>query len=111
MLILTAGEARGWRSDGQYGAPNTLGRAPGLRLATAHSLAEIGAAARARAAAILLSPVFPTRSHPGAAVLGPLRFLMLARRSPLPIIALGGMTKARARRLPVWGWAAIDGLS
>ena len=111
VLILTAGEARGWRSDGQYGAPNTLGRAPGLRLATAHSLAEIGAAARARAAAILLSPVFPTRSHPSAAVLGPLRFLMLARRSPLPIIALGGMTKARARRLPVWGWAAIDGLS
>jgi thiamine-phosphate pyrophosphorylase len=111
VLILTAGEARGWRADGRYGAPRDLGRAPGLRLATAHSLAEIGAAFRAQASAILLSPVYPTRSHPGAPVLGPVRFLLLARRSPLPVIALGGMTKRRAARLPVWGWAAIDGLA
>lgn len=82
-----------------------------MRLATAHSLAEIGAAVRAGAHAILLSPVFPTRSHPGAAVLGAVRFLLLARRSPLPVIALGGMTAARAARLPVHGWAAIDGLA
>lgn len=111
VLVITAGEARGWRADGYYGAPQSLGCAQGLRLATAHSLAEIGAAVRAQASAILLSPVFPTRSHPGAPVLGPLRFLHLARRSPLPIIALGGMTKRRAARLPVWGWAAIDGLA
>lgn len=111
VLILTAGEARGWRADGHYGAPGTLGRTPGLRLATAHSLAEIGAAVRARASAILLSPVYPTRSHPGAPVLGPVRFLFLARRSPLPVIALGGMTKRRAAHLPIWGWAAIDGLA
>lgn len=111
VLIITAGEVRGWRSDGHYGAPRSLGRATGLRLATAHSLAEIGAAVRARASAVLLSPVFPTRSHPGAPVLGPQRFLHLARRSPLPVIALGGMTKRRAAQLPVWGWAAIDGLA
>lgn len=112
VLIITAGEARGWRADGRYGAPQSLGRpASGLRLATAHSLAEIGAAGRARASAILLSPVFPTRSHPGAPVLGPVRFLLLARRAPLPVIALGGMTKHRAARLPVRGWAAIDGLA
>ncbi len=110
ILIVTAGEARGWRADGHYGAPQSLGRTTGLRLATAHSLAEIGAAMRARADAILLSPVFPTRSHPGAPVLGAIRFLHLARRSPLPVIALGGMTRRRAMRLPVWGWAAIDGL-
>lgn len=119
VLIITAGEAPGWRSDGHYGAPQSLGRAAGLRhgarhglrLATAHSLAEIGNAVRARASAILLSPVFPTRSHPGAPVLGPVRFLLLARRSPLPVIALGGMTRQRAARLPVFGWAAIDGLA
>lgn len=111
VLIVTAGEARGWRAGGHYGAPQTLGRTQGHRLATAHSLAEIGAAVRARATAILLSPVFPTRSHPGAPVLGPVRFLLMARRSPLPVIALGGMTKRRAARLPVWGWAAIDGLA
>ncbi|WP_421850732.1 thiamine phosphate synthase [Novosphingobium sp.] len=111
VLILTAGEARGWFADGRYGAPRDLGRATGLRLATAHSLAEIGAAVRARASAILLSPVYPTRSHPGACALGPVRFMALARRSPLPVIALGGMTKRRAARLAVWGWAAIDGLA
>ncbi len=111
VLVITAGEARGWRADGHYGAPQELRRPAGLHLATVHSLAEIGAAVRARASAILLSPVHPTRSHPGAPVLGPLRFLMLAQRSPLPVIALGGMTKRRAARLPVWGWAAIDGLA
>jgi len=111
VLVITAGGARGWRADGRYGDPRALVRAKGLRLATAHSLAEIGAAVRARASAVLLSPVFPTRSHPGAPVLGPLRFLLLARRCPLPVIALGGMTKARAARLPVAGWAAIDGLA
>lgn len=111
VLVITAGEAHGWRADGHYGAPQELVRTAGLRLATAHSLAEIGAAVRARATAVLLSPVYPTRSHPGAPVLGAVRFLMLAQRSPLPVIALGGMTKRRAARLPVWGWAAIDGLA
>ena len=111
FLVITAGSWRGGRADGQYGAAAALGRTPGLRLATAHSLAEIGAAVRARASAVLLSPVFPTRTHPGAPVLGPVRFLFLAQRSPLPVIALGGMTPARAARLPVWGWAAIDGLA
>jgi thiamine-phosphate pyrophosphorylase len=108
-LILARGE-RGWRADGTYGAPETL-RHKGLRLATAHSLREIGAAVRARADAVLLSPVFATRTHPGGKVLGSVRFLALARRSPLPVYALGGMNRARAARLPVHGWAAIDGLS
>ena len=60
---------------------------------------QIATAARARADAVLLSPVFATRSHPGGRALGPLRFLMLARQSPLPVIALGGMTRQRAARL------------
>lgn len=99
-----------------YGAPAMLRRGRGLRLATAHSLREIGRAVRAQADAVLLSPVFATRSHPGGPVLGPVRFLLLARQSPLPVIALGGMTAWRARGLPVrgrpvHGWAAIDGLS
>jgi thiamine-phosphate pyrophosphorylase len=111
IRVITAGNACGWRADGHYGAPQALGRSAGLRLATAHSLAEIGAAVRARASAVLLSPVFPTRSHPGAPVLGPVRFLLLARRCPLPVIALGGMTKRRAARLGGCGWAAIDGLA
>jgi thiamine-phosphate pyrophosphorylase len=74
-------------------------------------LREIGLARRLGADAALLSPVFPTRSHPGGAVLGPVRFRLLARQARLPVIALGGMTGAKARALGWRSWAAIDGLS
>ena len=89
-----------------YGPP-----APHRRLATAHDLREIGMANRCGANAVLISPVFPTRTHPGAATLGRIRLLLLARRARMPVIALGGMTARRVRGLPVHGWAAIDGLS
>ena len=82
-----------------------------LRLATAHSLREIGDANRLGADAVLLSPVFPTRSHPGARTLGPLRFRLLAAHAAMPVIALGGMDQALAGRLDWRRWAAIDGLS
>lgn len=112
VLAGTAREARAWGADGAYGPPAVLAPGPAaLRLCTAHSLRELAAAARARADAVLLSPVFPTRSHPGGRTLGPVRFLLLARHSPIPVIALGGMTAATARRLPGFGWAAIDGLA
>ena len=89
-----------------YGPP-----APHRHLATAHSLYEIGRANRFGAEAVLLSPVHPTRSHPGAKALGRIKFLMLTHRARMPVIALGGMTAARFRGLKVHGWAAIDGLS
>lgn len=107
-----AREARRHGADACYGPAAMLARGPALpRLVTSHSLAEIGAAARARASAILLSPVLPTRSHPGSATLGPLRFRLLAARSPVPVIALGGMDRRRARMFAGFGWAAIDGLA
>lgn len=92
--------ARRWGADGSYGAH------PGATLATAHSLRELGRAHRAEA--VLLSPVFPTRSHPGSKALGPLRFRLLAHRSPVPVIALGGMNAGHARRLKWPRWAGID---
>lgn len=104
MAVVLAGDAamaRRWGADGAYGA--------GQALATAHSLRELG---RAKGAAgVLLSPVFPTRSHPGGRVLGAVRFRLIAARSPVPVIALGGMNRARARALKWPRWAAIDGLS
>lgn len=104
--------ARGivWVDAGAGYGPAAGLRSSGLRLATAHSLRDIGRI-RNRADAVLLSPVFATRSHPGGKALGPVRFLLMARQSPQPVLALGGMTRARAARLPVHGWAAIDGLS
>ncbi len=114
-LAVLAGSARQARRAGAmaaYGAPTQLARGPALvRLVTAHSLAEIAAAGRARADAILLSPVFPTHSHPGARLLGGLRFRLLAAHSPVPIIALGGMNPRTAKRIGGFAWAAIDGLT
>lgn len=40
----------------------------------------------------LLSPVLPTATHPDAPALGWQRFADIARASPIPIFALGGMT-------------------
>ncbi|CAN5429707.1 hypothetical protein BH10PSE12_BH10PSE12_37780 [soil metagenome] len=84
-----------------------------LHSAPAHSLCEIRAAERAGADIVLVSPVFSTRSHPGAPVLGRVRFGQLARQARRPVIALGGMTAERATSLSamtIHGWAAIDAL-
>ncbi|WP_232332836.1 thiamine phosphate synthase [Novosphingobium aquimarinum] len=105
----TAAEAQRAGAQGAYGDPLRLARGPRLmRFATAHDLREIGRANRHRADAILLSPVFATRSHPGGETLGPVRFRLLAARSRVPVIALGGMDHARARRLRWRKWAAIQ---
>jgi thiamine-phosphate pyrophosphorylase len=110
-LSSTVGGARRWGGDAVYGPPERLAKGPAiLRLVTAHSLREIGAAHRARADAILLSPVFATRSHPAAKALGPVRFRLLAERAKVPVIALGGMSKPRAKALMWKKWAAIDGI-
>ena len=113
ILADSALTAREWGADGIYGAARSLypRRAGLIHLATAHDMAELGLAARLGADAVLLSPVFPTRSHPGGAVLGPARFRLLARQTRLPVIALGGMSGTRARSLKWPRWAAIDGLS
>lgn len=106
-----AGLARDWGADGVYGRPEAIGDGNGLRLATAHDGEELSHATAAGADGIFLSPVFPTRSHPAAKTLGIHGFHVLAQQSPVPIIALGGMTKSRARELGWPRWGAIDGLA
>jgi thiamine-phosphate pyrophosphorylase len=101
QLVALAGSralARRWGADLAYG--------PGEQLAPVHNAREI---ARARgAAAVLLSPVFQTRSHSDAKPLGPARFRLLARLARVPVIALGGMNARRARGLKWPRWAGID---
>jgi thiamine-phosphate pyrophosphorylase len=111
-LLLLAGPAelgRAWGADGSHGPGR--GQGQGLRSAPVHNQAEIRAAGRAGAALLFLSPVYATRSHPDSRRLGLARFAWLARRTSLPVIALGGMNPARGRRLAsfgAYGWAAID---
>ncbi|WP_426954823.1 thiamine phosphate synthase [Muricoccus radiodurans] len=87
------------------------GRRPPLLSVAAHGRAGLARARRLRADAVILSPVFPTASHPGAAALGPHRFAAIARRAGRPVIALGGVKARSAKRLPplAAGWAAVEG--
>ena len=107
VVVLSGDED--WGANGHYGPPESL--RTGLRLATAHDGEEIEAAIEASADGIFLSPVFPTASHPGGATLGAMGFSVLAQRSPVPVIALGGMNSKRARELNWPRWGAIDGLA
>ena len=66
----------------------------------------------AYADAALLSPVFFTKSHPGAQVLTAARARLMARDSLLPVVALGGVTARNAKLLRGFaGVAAIEALS
>lgn len=125
LLLLVAAD---WRLAAWVGAagvhlPEPMARAGRLapllgwarrhgRLVTvaAHSRAALAAARRIGVDGALLSPVFPTRSHPGGGAIGAVRFRLWARRAGLPVVALGGVTR---RRLPLLagagGIAALDG--
>lgn len=113
ILADSALTAREWGADGIYGAPLSLypRRRDLLHIATAHNMREIAQANRIGANALMLSPIFPTRSHPGTKTLGAMRFVHMAKHAQMPVIALGGMDAKRAARLCWPRWAAIDGLS
>jgi thiamine-phosphate pyrophosphorylase len=104
VLVATGKAAR----DGIHGPGNSGG---GLRTWPAHDRREALTGRRAGARVLFVSPVFPTRSHPGVPAAGPRRAAHLGRRPGTRVIALGGMTAARWRRirhLGFDGWAAID---
>jgi thiamine-phosphate pyrophosphorylase len=62
--------------------------------------------------ALLLSPVFATRSHPNAVALTPVRANRMAQALSVPVYALGGVTSRNARLLYGFsGIAAIGALS
>ena len=103
-------QAQAWSADGSYGSTQAIAGLPGLRLGTVHTGDELQAANRARLDGVFLSPVFATRSHPGAVPLGVQGFSVLAQQALMPVIALGGMTYARAREIDWPRWGAIDGL-
>ncbi len=111
-LAVLSGDAEtalAWGADGIYGPPDQLGQRPGLlRLATVHDAREVLLANCAGVDAMFLSPVFTTRSHPGAPVLGLPAFQKLAALAESPVIALGGMTAPRAAQHGLTRWAGID---
>ncbi|NIJ38758.1 thiamine-phosphate pyrophosphorylase [Sphingopyxis panaciterrae] len=121
LTVLLAGTpalAKRWGADGVHLRQHAAGRAAqahrlGLLVTMpVHDAREARRARRAGAQAVFISPLHPTRSHPGAPALGRAAWLRLARLSGAPPVALGGMTPARARQLRrtsgIPGWAGID---
>ncbi len=70
----------------------------GLHTAACHDAEDVARANELPLAAIFLSPVFATDSHPGEGFLGPRRFAELADLSRHPVIALGGVDEANAEQ-------------
>ena len=76
-----------------------------------HSLPALRQAAQAGVDLALLSPLFPTESHPGRRALGLFTFRQWAKSAGLPVYALGGITVRNLRlvlTLPVAGVAGVD---
>ena len=111
-VLLLAGQGD-WGADGVHGQARY--RPTQILTMPVHSLREIRNAEKLGADLFFLSPVFATRSHPGALALGMMQFSKLARVAGVTkIIALGGMTRNRARSLTAktaYGWAGIDAFS
>lgn len=117
LLLLLAGSAReaaSWQADGVHGRDPRMVIRPLLRSRAIHDPREAVAARRTGADLCFVSPLFPTRSHPGAGALGRVRFAALVRQVDAPVMALGGLRpahQAMLRGLGAIGWAAIDGLT
>jgi thiamine-phosphate pyrophosphorylase len=78
---------------------------------SAHSADEADRACRSGACLIFLSPMHATRSHPERDPLPRESARQIVARCDVPVIALGGMNRARFEWLRIdgfYGWAGID---
>jgi thiamine-phosphate pyrophosphorylase len=122
LIGADVGLAIALRADGVHLPERAVGRRGDiLRLrrrflvtAAAHSLAAIRRARLSGVDAVVVSTVFASRSPSAGRPLGPLRFASLTRAAGLPVVALGGVNSATARRLMrsgAAGFAAIGALA
>ena len=123
VKVLVAGDAalaRRVSADGfhmpEYQLSWPMPPCHGFSLVTAAAKSQ---KSRLRAAAmgvdmVLCSPIFKTQSHRGAKGMGIHLLSRIIERSPLPVVALGGINDATLKKLNGTGlaaFAAIDGFS
>jgi thiamine-phosphate pyrophosphorylase len=109
LILIRAGRERMAGEMGLHDPGSVL--SAGIRIWPAHSRREAIAGIRASADLLFVSPIFPTRTHPGEPSLGPMRAALMVRGLRIKTIALGGMNASHARStrdLGFYGWAAID---
>lgn len=118
LIIHTQADiAKAVNADGIHLASSDIAEIPAIRawlqmpnmtLSTScHNLEELQLSHQYGADFAMLSPVFPTQSHPGAAALGIDAFQQIAALSPLPLIALGGITPENRNQLQGFSIATI----
>jgi thiamine-phosphate pyrophosphorylase len=96
-----------------------VARSHGLRLAMeaqgdaarVHNLHELRSALLRQVPLILLSPIFPTRSHPDWQPIPRMRAAALARLANRRLLALGGMNAKRYARIAPLGFTGWAGIS
>lgn len=126
LVMLVAGDwrlAAALRCEGVHLSEQTVaaGPAPGLRLwrrmrpalltAAAHSQRAVQRAARLGADAVFLAPVLATPSHPKARILGRVGTAAIVSRTPVRILALGGIGPrqfAQLNGIAVYGVAGVS---
>lgn len=79
--------------------------------ARVHNLRELRTALLRRTPLILLSPIYPTNSHPDWQALPRMRAAALARLGGWRLVALGGMNKDRFAQVRALGFQAWAGIS
>lgn len=104
-------------ADGVHVASAAIAEIPAMRAwcahpemsfsASCHSPDELSLAAAAGADFALLSPVFPTQSHPGEPALGAAAFKTMCEHAALPVVALGGIHVDNRQQLAGFGVAVI----
>ena len=82
-----------------------------LVTSAAHSQRSLWHAVHAGVDAVLVSPVFPTSSHPGTRPIGLMRFLNICKISPIPVYALGGIDANATLRFQNSGCVGVAGIS
>ena len=119
ILCLIAGDlklALRIRADGVHfpeGTLKRLGKRPNVRknmiiTAAAHSSAMVKRSENIDLDAIILSPVYITKSHPTRTPLGHLRFARICKKSKIPLIALGGIKR---ENIPILLYAGAFGIA
>ena len=120
MIHSQADVAKAVGADGVHVAARNMSEIPDMRKwlegakmtlsVSCHNAEELEQAGHCGSDFALLSPVFPTISHPGALPLGITRFMKLANEANLPVIALGGITPDNRQKLAGFGVAVISAI-
>ena len=112
LLFAVAGDVGLTVSFGAVLVHNPVGDPRNLPFSrSAHSLGEAESACKAGASLLFLSPIYPTRSHHDRQPLAPEEVRNIIAACPVPVIALGGMNRARFEERKAdgfYGWAGID---